>query len=95
MQDPTDALKGELIGKDMEVVKAKNSSQKGITGKIIDETKNTLTIMDKKGIKKTLIKNTITIKVNNTEIRGQEIQAAPEERIKIKRKNDQGKNRLR
>ena len=39
-----DVVKLELIGLHIEVVKAKNSSLIGLKGKIIDETKNTITI---------------------------------------------------
>ena len=91
MQDAA-VLKGEFIGRDAEVAGSANKTQIGLKGKIIDETKNTITIKDNDGNKKTLIKSQITIKIQNNMIRGQEIHAAPEERIKTKRKNGQGKN---
>ena len=80
------ALKGELIGKNIEVIDSTNRAQSGAKGKVIDETKGMITIRDEKGNRKKLIKNTITIKVNGAIIRGEDIHAAPEERIKLKRK---------
>ena len=80
--------KGELIGKEIKITDSKNKSNAGIEGKIIDETKNTLTIKTKGNQTKKLIKKniTFTMKTGNTEktVKGEEIQAAPEERIKVK-----------
>lgn len=79
--------KGELIGRTAKITDAKNKANIGLEGKIIDETKNTLTIKTKKGRKKLIKKNiTLKMKINNSEItiNGEEIQAAPEERIKIR-----------
>lgn len=39
-----DILKAEFIGREIEILESKNSSLKGIKGKIIDETKSTFTI---------------------------------------------------
>ncbi|MBU2496877.1 MAG: ribonuclease P protein subunit [Nanoarchaeota archaeon] len=55
-------LKEELIGLDVEVINAKNKALIGIKGKIIDETKYTLVIETKKGIKKVL-KEQVTLKL--------------------------------
>jgi len=77
---------GEIIGKNIEIIESKNKSNQGLKGKIIDETKNTIKIKTKKG-EKTLIKKNITFKMeshNNETINGAEIQAAPEERIKLR-----------
>ena len=56
-----DIVKMELIGLNVKIIDAKNKSLIGITGKIIDETKNILFIetQDKK-IKK-IIKNQVKI----------------------------------
>ena len=48
----------------VEITKAANKNDKGQKGKIIDETKNTITIETKKGNKK-IIKNTVTLKITN------------------------------
>ena len=77
--------KGELIGRNIEITSSKNKSTAGLEGKIIDETKNTITIKTKKG-KKTLIKSQITFKMkgNDSTIIGEEITSPPEERIKLR-----------
>ena len=77
--------KGEIIGRNIEITEAKNKANIGINGKVIDETKNTLKIMTQDGTK-TLIKSNITIKdkASGTEIKGKEIQLAPEDRIKTR-----------
>ena len=76
--------KGELIGRNIEILDAKNKANTGLKGKIIDETRNTIKIKTKKGGKKMLIKKNITFKMNGTTIKGEEIHAAPEERIKLR-----------
>jgi len=76
--------KGELIGRNIEILSSKNKANTGLKGKIINETRNTIQIKTKKGEKKTLIKKNITFKMNEATIKGEEIQAAPEERIKLR-----------
>jgi ribonuclease P protein subunit POP4 len=77
--------KGELIGRNIEITGSKNKSTSGLEGKIINETKNTITIKTKKG-KKTIIKSQITFKMKNngSTIIGEEISVSPEERIKLR-----------
>jgi ribonuclease P protein subunit POP4 len=70
-----------LIGKKTEVIGAKNKSLVGIKGKIIDETKNTITIQTEK-TKKKIIKTQVTIKINNEIIEGKKIAKRMEERLK-------------
>ena len=72
----------------MEVINADNPSLIGIKGKVIDETKNMLTIEKENGETKQLVKKQVTIK---TEIEGKEyiiqgemLQGRPEERLKKK-----------
>ncbi len=71
----------EIIGKTIKVVESKNKSNIGMEGKIIDETKKTIVVKTKKGEKK-LLKNNITIMINNQKIKGQMLMKRPEERIK-------------
>jgi RNase P/RNase MRP subunit p29 len=52
---------GTLIGTVIRVENQKNISLAGITGKVIDETKNTLLIMTKKGEKR-ILKKQVEIK---------------------------------
>lgn len=75
----------ELIGAMVEIINATNKTDKGQKGKIIDETKNTITIETKKG-KKKYIKNTITIQITTKNkqkiINGKTITKRSYERIK-------------
>ncbi len=74
----------ELIGAVVEIVQSANLSQVGLKGKIIDETKQTITIHKADGQDAVLLKNTITFKVLATGeiIAGKEIMKRPEERLK-------------
>ena len=62
MEGLGDILRHELIGLDIEIVKAKNKALEGIEGKIIYETKNLLHVETKKGVKK-IIKDQVTIRL--------------------------------
>jgi len=88
MQADKKLKRSEMIGRNIEVTSSKNKSSIGLKGKIIDETKNTLTIKTDEGERKTLIKSAVTIQIkkNNEKItiKGEEIQLSPEERIKIR-----------
>ncbi len=74
----------ELIGKTIEVIQSTNLSQVGMKGKIIDESKQTITIQKADGQDAVLLKNTITFKMSATGelISGKEIMKRPEERLK-------------
>ena len=54
-----------MIGSNIEITKSKNTSLIGLKGKVIDETKNRITIETKKGVKK-IIKSQIKIKNGKT-----------------------------
>ena len=73
--DKTKLLKGELIGLNVKIL------SKNIEGRIIDETKNMLTI-EHKGVKKQMIKNGNVFKFKETKIDGKMLVGRPEERIK-------------
>ncbi len=71
--------KGEWIG-----VAAKIHYNKQLfEGKIMDETKNTITIKTKKGIKK-ILKNNAKIEINGKIMQGKKLTKRPEDRIKLK-----------
>jgi len=70
-----------LIGSIIQIEEAKNKALKGINGKIIDETKNTITIQTTKGTKK-IIKDQTTIRINNKTIDGKKLIGRTESRIK-------------
>ncbi len=75
----------ELIGLDIEIVESSNKALVGKKGKIVDETRNTLTISEGKSLK-TLIKTTIvfrtTVGGKVIEVDGKALAGRSEERIK-------------
>ena len=72
----------ELIGKDIKITWSANPADAHCEGKIVDETKNTLTIMQREKKKTLLKKNIKFILANGQEVAGEAIQKRPEERIK-------------
>lgn len=88
MRSPRNLLKHELIGLKVEVAGSENKSQIGLEGKVVDETRNTIKIETKKGIKTVKKENTVfTFTLDNgkkVKIRGDIIVAKPEDRIKKK-----------
>ncbi len=85
MQDLKDLARHELIGLEVEVINPKNSSLKGIKGKIIEETKNTLRIKTNNKIKM-IQKNQVKLKIDFRKkeiiIDGSLFIGKPEDRIK-------------
>ncbi|MDD5253598.1 MAG: ribonuclease P protein subunit [Candidatus Nanoarchaeia archaeon] len=80
-----DILKKEIIGLKVEVTDAKNKALIGKKGKIIDETKNILTLEEKnKKIKiiKSQVKMKTTYENKTIEIDGKLLVNRPEDRIK-------------
>lgn len=75
----------EIIGQIVEVSKSTNKSLEGITGKIIDETQNTITIKTTKKMKQ-IMKNqvtlTFTLDGEKVEVDGNVLVGRPEDRIK-------------
>jgi ribonuclease P protein subunit POP4 len=80
-----DIVKHEIIGLRARIAESKNKANLGVEGKIIDETKSTITIKTKKG-RKMLFKNNIKIelKIGSRKILvdGSRFAGRPEERIK-------------
>ena len=68
----------EFIGATIEIVDATNKSLVGKKGKVIDETKNTITLENKKII----LKNSVALKIGEKIISGNTITKRPYERIK-------------
>lgn len=58
---------GELIGKKIEITRAKNKSLVGISGKVADETRNTIKVIDEKNKEKTIIKKQVTFEEKKNE----------------------------
>jgi|TARA_Y100000310_G_C20675381_1_gene812745 ribonuclease P protein subunit POP4 len=82
MNKNTDILRGEFIGKQINVI------DRGIAGKIIDETKNSFLVKTKNDLKKRLLKQNLRFELKlqsgNVTIEGNSILMRPEDRIKIK-----------
>jgi len=86
MKITPDLLRQEFVGLDAKVVKSSNSSQTGISGRIIKETRNTLVILHK-DTEKTVIKNVTVFHLmlpdgTLVEIDGKAIVGRPENRLK-------------
>ncbi len=71
----------EFIGCELKIIDSKNKSQVGLTGKVVDETKKTFTIIHKETEKK-ITKQGCTFTINGKTVSGDEIVQRPEERIK-------------
>lgn len=70
-----------LIGAVLEVVDSKNPAFAGLSGQVVDETKNTIKIRTEKGTK-TIIKDQVTIKIQNKTIEGKKLLGRIEARLK-------------
>ncbi|RLI49795.1 MAG: ribonuclease P protein subunit [Candidatus Thorarchaeota archaeon] len=81
-------LRGEFIGKLVEIVESKNKSLIGIKGKIVDETKNMFEIETPEGLKK-VEKKICKFKFINEKIivDGKIINCRPEDRLTKKFKD--------
>jgi ribonuclease P protein subunit POP4 len=83
-------LRHELIGLDVLVSGATNPGQKGLSGRIIDETRNLLVIETKKGIKRIAKMHSIfRVSLPSSElveIDGSVLVLAPEKRINLHEK---------
>lgn len=77
--------RSELIGLDVKIIESENRFNRGIKGKIIDETKNMFIVKTEKR-KKKIIKNQCVfefkLKEKNIQINGKSLVIRPEERIK-------------
>lgn len=79
-------LQQDFIGLNAKVVKSANSCHTNITGKVLNETRNTITILHKKK-KKIIAKNTAVflftfLDETTVKIDGKAIVGRPEDRIK-------------
>jgi len=81
-------LQGELIGLNAKVTKSPNRSSIGISGKVIDETRNTLVIRqndDNKTIQKETTTFQFTLPSGTViEVEGNALIGRPEDRVKKK-----------
>jgi len=77
-----DNYSGEFIGSEIEVIKSKNKDMEGIKGKVIDETKNSLIIVNGQNQEKRLLKKGSVFRIQGKEIQGERTLRRPEERVK-------------
>jgi ribonuclease P protein subunit POP4 len=86
MRKPSNIIKHELIGLELRVARSRNQQLIGTEGKIVNETRNMLTIITKKGEKKlTKTGNTFEISLPGAkavEIEGKLLVGRPEMRLK-------------
>ncbi|MBP7119831.1 MAG: ribonuclease P protein component 1 [Methanolinea sp.] len=85
MISPRSVLRHELIGLDVTVVEASNPALSGLSGRIIDETRNTLVILGSNG-RKRVQKHRTRFRISLpdgvlVEINGSVLVMAPERRI--------------
>ncbi len=71
----------ELIGKELKVVGSKNKSLMGMSGEVIDETKETIIVETAKGRKQLLKKGSI-FTINEKTFQGEKLVGRSEERLK-------------
>ncbi len=79
-------VQGEIIGFDAKVVKSTNPSSMGIKGRVIDETRNTLTLRHA-SVDKVITKNTVILHLSTAdgtivEVDGSIMSGRPEDRLK-------------
>lgn len=88
MRTSSNIARHELIGLEIEVVKAKNKSLAGRKGVILDETRDTLKI-NENGKEITMMKNAIVFRTKvggkTVEIDGSCLMGRPEDRVKGKK----------
>ncbi|MFQ5919518.1 MAG: ribonuclease P protein component 1 [Thermoplasmata archaeon] len=79
-----DLVKHELIGLNVEVVEATDPSQRGVAGRVVDETRNTF-LLDTDGAEVRIPKagNTFRFDVGEgVRVRGDRLRYRPEDRVK-------------
>lgn len=86
--EPKNLLRHEIIGLEVRVVKSSQPSYIGIKGKVVDETKNTLTIHHMQR-DKTIAKKTATFHFKlpsglTVEVEGKNLVKRPEDRVKTR-----------
>mgnify|MGYP000274074016 CR=1 FL=1 len=87
-KDLKDFVRGEFIGTAVKIVDSKNPSQKGITGKVVDETRQMIIIKTDKGVKNFAKDQCIfSFQLPSGEwirVNGKLLVARPEDRVKKK-----------
>ena len=81
------SIRDEFIGEQVEIVSSNNRQLLGLTGKIVDETRDSFKVLvNKRNFKefKMIFKKGTTFKIGGMTIQGSKIAKKPEERIKLK-----------
>ena len=81
------SIRDEFIGEQVEIVRSNSRQLLGLTGKIVDESRETFKLLvDKKNFKefKIIMKRGQTFKIGNFLVEGNKIMKKPEDRIKLK-----------
>jgi ribonuclease P protein subunit POP4 len=90
MITPQNVLRHELIGMDILVSGAANPDQRGLSGRVIDETRNLLVIETSKGVRRIpKVRSTFVVRLpgrETVEIDGSVMVLAPEKRINLHEK---------
>ncbi len=92
MITPQNIFRHEFIGLRVKIADSSHVGFKGMQGKIIDETKNTIKIEDNEGNEKIIPKKVVILHFNlpdgrKVQVDGKIIVARPEDRIKKRFKN--------
>jgi ribonuclease P protein subunit POP4 len=85
---PQNILRHELIGLDVKVARAKNPEIRGVKGRIVDETRNMLSVVER-GTKLLIPKDVVTFRFKledgtAVDVNGERLVARPENRLKTK-----------
>lgn len=91
MTTPKEIVKHELIGLGVEVSYSKDPSYSGMKGKVVDESRNTLSIDTASGVMKTAVKDRCEFVFTlpsgkRVKVDGRLLLARPEDRIKKRQK---------
>jgi ribonuclease P protein subunit POP4 len=85
---PQNILRHELIGLDVKVVHAKNPEIRGVKGRVVDETRNMISVVER-GTKLFIPKDVATFRFKLhdgtvVDVNGERLVARPENRLKTK-----------
>jgi ribonuclease P protein subunit POP4 len=87
MITPQNIMRHELVGLNTKIIKSSHGDLEGLTGRVVNETKKTITIEDGAGVEKIIPKGSCTFHFELpegiiVEIEGTIIVSRPEDRIK-------------
>ena len=80
-------VKDEFLGKTLKIIESPMKHQIGVEGLIVDESKHTFILLVG-GVERRVLKNKRVFLIEGTKFKGEKINKRPEERIKIKEKQN-------